>query len=202
MKRILLTAGVIEPVNYIQALTNSGAAAAIATPQTALDDFDGLLLCGGGDVNPVLYGQENQGSQDISDERDQLELMCIDAFMRAGKPILGICRGMQILNVALGGTLIQHLSTSELHTSPDGDKQHPLTATGLIAQNYGSSFISNSRHHQAVDRLGRDLVPEAYSEDGVIEAVVHASLPILGVQFHPERMEDGAPIFKAFLSKM
>lgn len=172
----------------------------------------GLLLCGGGDPEPGLFGQENQGSEPPDRERDRAELALIAAFLSAGKPILGICRGMQMLNIALGGSLIQDLSPQArpFHGGAGHDLVHPLrTVEGsLICRLYGPRLQVNSTHHQAVDRLGEGLTGTAWSESGFAEALEHQSLPILGVQFHPERMSwersrpdtaDGAPIIRWFV---
>lgn len=174
----------------------------------------GLVLCGGGDVDPSLYGQENCGSQPPDPERDRAELALISAFLEAGRPILGICRGIQILNIALGGTLIQDLPASvrPFHTNPARDLVHPLRLKpdSILGKLYGPHVQVNSAHHQAVDRLGRDLTATAWAESGFAEAVEHQSLPILGVQFHPERMTgckrrpgtaDGGPIFRWFMEQ-
>lgn len=175
----------------------------------------GLVLCGGGDVDPALFGQENCGSDDPDPVRDKAELELISAFLDAGKPILGICRGMQMLNIALGGTLIQDLPPESVvfHGREQADVLiHPLrTAPGsLIHQLYGPRLQVNSFHHQAVDRLGEGFAAAAWAESGFVEAIEHESRPILGVQFHPERMSfeksrpdasDGAPIFHWFLEQ-
>ncbi len=200
MKQILLTAGTAKPIHYINALEKAGATTVLAKAGMDFSAFDGLLLCGGGDVNPVLYEQKNQGSYGISEERDNLDLACIHAFVLARKPILGICRGIQVLNVAFGGTLIQHLMVADNHIAPGYDLTHEVKATDILQQIYGRSFTANSSHHQGVGRVGRGLTPVAFSNDGVVEGLVHDYLPILGVQFHPERMEGGAPVFTHFLS--
>ena len=174
---------------------------------------DGLLLCGGGDVEPSLYGQEDRGSRDIDPDRDRAELALIEAFIAAKKPILAICRGHQIVNIALGGTLIQDLPAPArpFHVWEEADKVHPVRAApeSFFARAYGTLFPVNSAHHQAVDRPGEGLRGVLWSEGGVVEAMEHVSLPILCVQFHPERMSfgrrradtvDGAAIFRRFLS--
>ena len=200
MKKILICAEA-PAVNYIRALNAAGAEAVFAAPGVDFSRFDGLMLCGGGDVNPILYGKKNRGSEQIFDERDTLELTCIHAFVLAGKPILGVCRGLQILNVAFGGTLIQHLPHAENHTGRDHDVTHEIRASGVLRQLYGERFTANSRHHQAVDRPGRGLTPIAFSSDGVIEGMAHDTLPVLGVQFHPERMEGGDSVFFFFIAQ-
>jgi len=160
--------------------------------------YDGLILCGGGDVHPRYYGEGVSGSVGIDERRDEAEFALIEAFLRSGKPILGICRGLQILNVYLGGGIIQHLRCAGIHSSfADYDLTHPLKAIkGSMAQGL---LTVNSYHHQGVGRLGKGLIPTAFCDE-VIEAAEHKSLPVFGVQFHPERMgEDGLKIFRKFL---
>lgn len=172
----------------------------------------GLVLCGGGDIESALYGQENQGSYPPDQDRDQAELALFQAFYEAGKPILGICRGLQLINVALGGTLIQDLPPEQaiFHTWPQGDLVHPVFSPEGSALNklYGPVLSVNSAHHQAVDRLADGLEAAAWSESGVVEALELPGYPLLGVQFHPERMAfgkrrldtvDGAAIFAWFV---
>ena len=176
---------------------------------------DGLLLCGGADVDPSYFHQDNHGSEGIDPKRDEAEFALIQAFIAAKKPILGICRGLQIINVALGGSLIQDLKPHlrEVHTHSPGssaDKVHPVRAAAdsFFAQTYGPLFPVNSSHHQAIDALGAGLQPVLWGEGDVIEGLEHTSLPIFCVQFHPERMSfakrredtvDGSPIFERFL---
>lgn len=155
--------------------------------------FDGLLLPGGGDVNPLRYGQENTQSYSIKDDLDDLQFSVLDHFFKANKPILGICRGHQVVNVYLGGSLIQHLDTSEDHQPKpgQGDKVHCVEAAdgSVHHQLYGKEFAVNSYHHQAIDRLGEGLKATLYSkEDGVIEACVYPEKNLFIVQYHPERM--------------
>ena len=134
------------------------------------------------------------------------ELALVRAYLSAGRPILGICRGLQVLNVALGGTLIQDLGDA-LRPFHQGERDlwHPIcTAPGsLLHRLWGSRILINSAHHQAADRLGDDLRRTAWSEGGVTEAVEHSCLPVAAVQFHPERLDrtgedtaDGAPLFR------
>ena len=203
--------------NYRQALLAAGGLSTGGSCPAADLSCDGLLLAGGGDMDPALFGQANQGSEEIDLVRDKAELALTEAFLAAGKPILGVCRGHQVLNVALGGTLIQDLGPvgNLFHrlTSIDcWDKIHPIrTLPGTtLASLYGPVLVTNSAHHQAVDRLGEGLTAAAWSESGVVEAVEHRALPILGVQFHPERMAyarrrpdtaDGAKLFAWFLDR-
>lgn len=149
--------------------------------------FDGLLLSGGGDIEASLFGQAEHpeaGKPDLA--RDHEELALLDAFCACGKPVFGICRGMQVLNVYFGGDLIQHMTghdgTPHTITAVPGSRMHALC---------GASFTANSFHHQAVDRLGDGLLGTAYAEDGTVEAIAHETLPVYGVQWHPERMVRG-----------
>lgn len=161
--------------------------------QFRVEAFDGLLLPGGGDINPGRYGQENQGSIMIIDALDKLQFAVLDAFVKSKKPVFGICRGHQIINVYFGGTLIQHLPDAVRHfrklTEPD--KVHRCIAEegSWLEKIYGKEFPHNSAHHQAVDRCGEGLMIDSHClEDGTVEAMHHQILPVYSVQWHPERM--------------
>lgn len=179
-----------DPGYYVAAVTHCGA---IAEPHYLPEisaDYDGLILCGGSDMDPAYFGQAEKGAVNIDRERDQCEIALAKAFIAAKKPILGICRGHQLLNVLLGGTLHQHIPTAEAHRTP-GDAVHCVVSVGegVLSRMYGRQFSVNSHHHQAVDRLGEGLrITQLCPEDGTVEAFEHESLPILGVQWHPERM--------------
>jgi putative glutamine amidotransferase len=148
---------------------------------------DALLLPGGGDLEPWRYGQENLGSRSMDAGRDQQELDLLDLFVWQRKPILGICRGLQMINVYFGGSLIQDL---EGHSAVNGaDRYHAvLTTEEKMEKLFGSGAVVNSAHHQAVDRLGRGLVAFQRAPDGIVEGVFHESLPVWAVQWHPERV--------------
>lgn len=203
-----------EPLhNYSDAVKALGGEAEFVDHLIAVDEYDGLLLPGGGDVDPTYYYQALNGSypEDIDPVLDELQFSFTDRFVKAGKPILGICRGLQLLNVYFGGSLIQHLPTVANHSSgADHDLVHKVHCCGesYLSELYGHDFIVNSHHHQAIDRLGEELTVTLRSDDGVIEAIEHTSKPIIGVQFHPERMcfrlaredaVDGSNIIKHFL---
>jgi putative glutamine amidotransferase len=141
-----------------------------------------------------------------------VEFTLLKAFVDAGKPVLGICRGHQLINVFFGGSLHQDLPEKSLHTNQqDLYITHCITAkdNSMLCKLYGPSFVVNSSHHQAVDRLGNDLTATAYWNDTYIEGFEHCSQRIYGVQWHPERMcvnekradtVDGIKIFEWFLN--
>ena len=210
--RIQLSTGTESCENYRAAILAAGGEPLDGYCPQPDPSCDGLLLCGGGDIESTLFGQENSGSQPPDRERDRAELALFRAFYNSGKPILGICRGMQLINVALGGTLIQDLPQPGrgFHTLPKGDAVHPLRILegSLLYERYGPHMAANSAHHQAVDRLGDGLRAIAWAESGFAEALDLPGYPLLGLQFHPERMSfgkrrpdtaDGAPIFSWFL---
>ncbi|HEY2789590.1 MAG TPA: gamma-glutamyl-gamma-aminobutyrate hydrolase family protein, partial [Gaiellales bacterium] len=155
---------------------------------------------GGSDLNPVMYGQEpHPESAGFHDQRDRAELALIREALARDMPVLGICRGMQLLNVALGGDLHQHLG-SATHKGPPGRYTfHEVTvAAGTrLADVLGAGTRTHSCHHQAPDRLGTGLRQSARAEDGTVEAVeLPAARFALGVLWHPEEDEvRGAPLF-------
>lgn len=156
-----------------------------------------LLLPGGGDIAPWRYGQRNTASRDLEPDRDAWDMALILAFAAAGKPVLGICRGMQSVNVFFGGTLLQDIPG---HTQIHGaDRFHPIrTGSGPFAALEAETV--NSAHHQAADRIGDGLRVGQWAPDGIVEAVYHASLPVWGVQWHPERLAGtGARLMALFL---
>lgn len=169
--------------------------------------MDGILISGGGDVDPARYGAENVASTDIDPIRDAWELALVEAARAAGKPLLGICRGAQVLNVAFGGTLEQHVWGSEDHPDLWNAERtflrlgsHDVTLAGTLREIYGKDRRQvNSYHHQSVDQVGEGLVVIASADDGRPEGL--ASLgewPALAVQWHPERLDlaDEQPLFR------
>ena len=156
------------------------------------DTYDGLLLPGGWDIHPSRYGQQNRGCMMICTEVDDLQFAMLEDFLVRRKPVLGICRGHQLINVRFGGTLIQDLPTSDRHFHADNepDRVHLCdTAEGSwINRLYGTTYSGNSSHHQAVDRVGEGIkIDSRCLDDGVVEALHHETLPVYGVQWHPER---------------
>ncbi len=175
----------------------------------ALDlSYDGLLLCGGVDIEPHHYGQASNGAETPDPIRDETELALACAYIAYGKPIFGICRGAQLLNVALGGTLWQNLPTAAAHRVGTGYETHAVRAEegSLLWDLYDRDFIINTRHHQGMHQPGGGVRFTAYAPDGVVEGFEHVSLPLFGVQWHPERILDGEggavpglPLFRYFI---
>lgn len=196
--------------NYARAVEASGAVPVFWTPGTRLPAFDGLLLPGGGDLAPSYYGQENVACADIDPARDESEWYVLSQAVMEGKPVLGICRGEQLINVFFGGTLCQDLP-GHSRTDDRIDRLHQVrTAPSFLRTLYGAEVIVNSAHHQAVDVPGAQLRPIQWAPDGTVEALVHSTLPVWGVQWHPERMRgpfakqgaaNGDLLFQAFFKK-
>ncbi|MFF7771605.1 gamma-glutamyl-gamma-aminobutyrate hydrolase family protein [Streptomyces massasporeus] len=186
------------PVGYPRLIQRAGGLAAMLPPDDtryaaeAVARLDGLVIAGGPDVEPVRYGAEREPrTGPPAPERDAWELALIEAALAARVPLLGICRGMQLLNVALGGTLVQHIDGhAEAVGVFGGHGVKPVPGSlyaGVVPE---ESFVP-TYHHQAVDRLGEGLVPSAYAADGTVEAVELPSADwVLGVQWHPEMGED------------
>lgn len=197
--------------NYIAAMEGVGLEPVPLMEASCIRGFAGLVLPGGGDIEPALYGEENRGSDGIDRAVDDAQLALADAFIRAGKPVIGICKGLQILNVYFGGGLIQHLAVADAHRREEGDAVHGcVSLPGTVSERlYGRRYAVNSAHHQALGRLGSGLRVTSAAEDGTVESVAHDTLPVFGVQWHPERMcfakartdtVDGAEVFRYFRS--
>lgn len=183
--------------NYIAALTRLGCEAFVSLSAEELLRADGLILPGSSqDMNPKLWGAEDECSNDINDELDRAQWTLLDIAKEKGKPVLGICRGMQFINVYFGGTLIQDLPCANAHKAGTPERYHPLETAedSFMEKLYGKTCIVNTRHHQGVGILGDGLAPAAFWEadeapgDFVIEAFSHRQYPFIGVQWHPERM--------------
>jgi putative glutamine amidotransferase len=210
------------PARYAQALFGGVGALPVLIPPLGeqmlalLDDLDGLMVPGSpSNVHPIHYQGGASETPDFHDlERDNTTLPLIRAAIGRGIPVLAICRGIQELNVALGGSLHQRVHALEGRTDHRGGPgsletrygpKHPISVTGSLARILGADSIEvNSLHGQAIDRLARGLVAEAHASDGTIEAVAMPSAPgwLLGVQWHPEwafaRNPHSVAIFSAF----
>jgi putative glutamine amidotransferase len=187
------------PAGYPRLVQAAGGIAAMLPPDApdaaaaVVARVDALVVAGGPDVDPARYGApRDPRTGPPAPERDAWELALLDAALAAGTPVLGVCRGMQLLNVALGGTLVQHLDG---HVREPGRfachtvKPVPGTRCGTLVP---EAVEVRTYHHQAVDRLGAGLVASAYAEDGTVEAVepYGAGAWVLGVQWHPEADDD------------
>ncbi len=194
---------------YLDAILRAGGEPVVISPQplktndaeAMMRRFDGLVLMGGADVNPTLYGQvAGVHVYGVQPEQDAFESALLNASLNADIPVLAICRGMQLANVVLGGSLVQHLgelanASKLLDHAP---KQFPvgeefalhridIEPNSQMASALGATQINGaSFHHQGIDRLARDLVAVGYAPDGILEAVEHRTKWLLGMQWHPE----------------
>ncbi|MDR1741958.1 MAG: gamma-glutamyl-gamma-aminobutyrate hydrolase family protein [Synergistaceae bacterium] len=215
----------VSYLNYVKRIEAAGGIP-LNIPCWRIDDdtarsiagrLDGILFIGGEDINPMLYNELRRGANDPVSDRDEAEMRLFDAFYRARKPILGICRGAQLMNVFFKGKLIQDIHMDgertgknyieHLRTDFRNDPVHTVTiadgsrmATVLMGR---KSFRVNSLHHQAIGEIGEGLVPVAWSEDGIIEALERPGYPFMfGVQWHPERLSgtQNDALFETFVS--
>lgn len=213
MKKILISCATHDAHCYQTVLKSLNVEPVLSDKIEDEQEYDGLLLPGGGDISPIFYHCRNLGCKDICITEDIIQLLLFHRFYEKKKPILGICKGMQLINVALHGTLLQKLPTEQMHIWNESDNYHNtmILPGSLLYKMYGKELLVNSAHHQAVQKLGHNLIAIQYSFDGTIEGLEHNSLPILGVQWHPERLCSGErpyecafgmPIFEWFASKL
>ncbi len=209
-------------MNYAEMITRAGGIPILAVDEVCAKEYaemaDGLLLSGGKDVGTHLYGQETKYDFVITDpKRDDLEWKMMDAFIEAKKPIFGICRGIQVMNVYFGGTLIQDIPDMIGGNHAKGVTHDlKIKKDSILGQLFGESLYINSYHHQGLDEAGlaKCLVATAWSDANghdLVEAVEHESMPIWSVQWHPERMSgpvtnpadcvDSLPIFEYFVNQ-
>lgn len=218
--------------NYVQALrlTDPGVGIEISLSPARAANWDALILPGGGDIDPLLLPGRPPADpccQDINPLLDRQQLALLSAFVRMRRPVLGICKGMQLINLYFGGGLCQHLPDAQIHRCSGGDRLHCTSAAcgSFLETLYGSTFLVNSAHHQGffcsplqMAAFGCRPVSDAFAakkivvvqwaKDGVAEGIRHDSLPIWGLQWHPERLcgrffrpeaADGCRVFSAFL---
>lgn len=190
-------------LGYIRSIAEAGATPIMVymdSPHYTLPKVDGLILSGGGDISPFFFSRkptENTGK--IQFERDLFELSLLEQCMEM--PVLGICRGMQVMAVAYGGTLFDHIEGHDLEIT----ERHEVNVAknSRLADVLGQSIYPvNSMHHQSVERAGYGMVVSAKSDDGIIEAIEHEEKPHFGVQWHPEKMGDAASkrLFEFFVN--
>jgi putative glutamine amidotransferase len=204
------------PASYSFAVQEAGGVALLlAAPRgdydgiaaRVLDGLDGLLLAGGSDVDPGCYGDPRLAATGPADhERDSWEIALTKQALSRNLPVLGVCRGIQVLNTALGGSLVQHvpdLVGSDLHcpvVGVHGRHDVRLEHGSRLGQLLGERTSVATYHHQAVDQLGVGLRATAWADDGLIEGVETAGPDwTVGVQWHPE-VHDGAPLFAGFVA--
>lgn len=200
-------------VAYVTSVADAGGIPVVLAPVAGtaaalVERIDGLMLTGGSDVDPARYGAERHPkTQAPAVVRDEFEIEILEAALDRGLPVLAICRGMQVLNVARGGTLFQHLPDvvhNDSHMSIPGTygrhqvRIEPSSQLGRIIGRAESAVPTH--HHQGVDSLGRGLVPTAWAEDGLVEALEDPAFPFLvGVQWHPE-VGDDPSLFEGFVT--
>lgn len=176
--------------------------------------WDALILPGGGDIDPALlpgHPPLDPHCHDIDPALDRQQLALLALFIREQKPVLGICKGMQLICLSFGCNLCQHLTTAGKHRYIQHDQFHSSHAqkSSFLEKLYGSDFIVNSAHHQGILLRPGEIAAIQQADDGVIEGIVHTRLPIIGLQWHPERLcgrfarpdlIDGSLVFQHFLS--
>jgi gamma-glutamyl-gamma-aminobutyrate hydrolase PuuD len=187
---------------YVAAVERAGGVAVglPAQPEAVANLFpilDGLLLSGGGDISPDLFGQDRHPrTRQVDRQRDDFELALVREWVSAGRPLLAICRGIQVLNVALGGSLIQDIADQVVyplvHQRSEGEARHliRLQPASRLADLLGDDELEvNSYHHQAVQNLAPGLQAVAWAADGIVEGVEMSDARfVVGVQWHPELM--------------
>ena len=192
-------------VDYAQGVISAGGVPVFlpldVNPDLYINRLDGILMSGGADIHPNLYGEE-PAPETYKPEplRDEFETALLDAVCEYELPVAGICRGLQMINVYFGGSLIQDVPEHAVRDKPPNSEVHTviLDEASTLGGLYGPSREVNSLHHQSIDRLGKDLAATATSQDGGIEGIEHESLPLVAVQWHPEMMNtrDNDPLFK------
>jgi putative glutamine amidotransferase len=198
----------LVPADYVRAVERAGGRPLLVPPsedgvEETLDAVDGLIFSGGSDLDPGLYGQDAHVETDgVVAERDRAELALLAAALERDLPVLAICRGSQVLNVALGGDLVQHLPDvvgNERHKHTPGvfaDHEVGLVPEERLFPVLGDSILVKSHHHQGFGRLGRGLRAAAFADDGTIEAVWEPSRRFaVGVLWHPEADDADARLF-------
>lgn len=190
MKKVFIYGKSSNLKNYQKAITRIGATPVISKRLTTALNCDCLLLAGGGDIYPYFYGKKEISCYDKNLLRDISEFALVKYFLSKNACILGICRGLQLLNVYFGGTLHQKINNFNLHFLPNQDCYHKIFVKekGEISDILSCLKIVNSSHRQSIDRLANGFKIIASSNDGTIEAIRHEKFKIYAFQFHPERL--------------
>jgi putative glutamine amidotransferase len=206
---------VVLPRRYADSVAAAGGIPVLLPPAPGVEDalarLDGLMLSGGGDIDPARYGAEPAPQlTSVREERDAAEFALLDAAMSLQLPVLGICRGMQVINVARGGSLHQHLPDVVGHDGhapvPGAFGTHQVRVapgsrlSGILGRDADLAIAAPTHHHQAVDRLGKGLTATAWAADGTIEAFEADGGPfVVAVQWHPEAGDDPS-LFRALIA--
>ncbi|MBD5545198.1 MAG: C26 family cysteine hydrolase domain-containing family [Lachnospiraceae bacterium] len=197
-KKVLIPGRPEFTKNYEAAVASYGASPIVSFSDVSAKDYELLLLPGGGDIHPSFFNQTNTASRNLDYELDQAQFKLLDRFVKAEKPVLGICKGMQLINVYFGGNILQNMNADQLaiHSYQEEDSYHLIFLNTLssIPLKIGFPFfpgkmLVNSAHHQCIDHLGQGLTTLQYSLDYVPETIAHINLPVLGFQWHPERLD-------------
>jgi putative glutamine amidotransferase len=179
--------------------------------QAILERIDGILLTGGGDIDPQRFrGEAHPAVHQVDPERDEVEIRLVEESIRLGKPLLGICRGIQVINVAFGGSLYTDISSQKpnalVHDWIPGRPWSTLAHSIQLEENSrlaqilgGTHFEVNSLHHQAISRIADDVQAIAFASDGIVEAIELPGHPFaIAVQWHPEWLQDHPPMRALF----
>jgi putative glutamine amidotransferase len=167
-----------------------------ADPHDWVEVLDGIVLTGGADVEPDRYGHDNHAS-DTEPHRDVIEFALLDAAIASDVPVLGICRGLQVLNVHAGGTLDQHVPEHARYDLVPSARSHAVSIEvgSALHTIYGDEVVVNSLHHQTIDLVGPGLRVTARAADGTVEGLETADGGVVAVQWHPEMMDHDDPVF-------
>lgn len=228
MPRILVTMardpdydGLRLRLDYVRRLRNAGGLPLLlphaerplarSEAEECLQGVQGVLFSGGGDIEPRRYGRRPGPDADVDAPRDQAELAVFRAAWRRRMPVFGVCRGLQLINVALGGDLYQDLEKEfsrggVVHAHGSGERyrcQHRVAVTRpALSRLIGTSVRVNSHHHQGLRRVAPPLIPAAFAPDGLCEAVIGPpERPLIAVQWHPECLDSMDPLFSAFVDR-
>jgi putative glutamine amidotransferase len=189
------------PTSYVDAVAAAGGRPVILPPGHALDMLDvvdAVVLAGGSDVDPTLYGPPDGRAFEVDRARDEREIALVRALRSRGIPLLGVCRGLQVLTVADGGSLIADLGPDLPHVAPEVGHGVETSSGSILAGLLGTGSTVSSLHHQAVARPGSGWLPTCRAADGCIEGVEWVApgwWPALGVQWHPELDHTGGALF-------